>query len=166
MSALTETEIFDCLADNFKSAVRHCEQLARTPRTGAAYHALREELRLIEGAARQASAWREDSRWLQIGLYVAEAHKRAGNWLRGAKLPDGTKIKLSDKDRFTLFNMLADVLRKGQRRAEDFRTKATGRVGMILPEVLPGPHRDTKPMGWTAQVSKGGIILPDGMGLH
>lgn len=161
MGALTETEIFDCLADNFKSAAKHCEELARSPRTGPPFEALRNELRLIEGAARQASVWREDTRWLAIGMQVAEAHRKAGNWLRGAKLANGIKIKLADRDRFALFNKLADVLRAGHRKAEDFRTKATGKVGMILPDAKPEPHRDTRPVGWNA--TRGGILIPESL---
>ena len=42
-------------------------------------------------------------------------------------------------------------------KAEDFRTKATGRVGMILPDALPAPHRDTRPVGWSPNTTPGGI---------
>ncbi|MBB3453903.1 hypothetical protein FHT86_002159 [Rhizobium sp. BK313] len=146
MSDLTEVEIFDCLTDNFKKAIQHCEDLAVKPAKGPTYSTLRNELKLIEGASRQAAHWREDSRWLQIGLLVSEAHKRAGNWLR-AKQPA------------KLFLLLAKALIVAQANAEDIRTRATGRRGAILPDVMPGPHRDTRPVGWRA--SDGGILLPN-----
>lgn len=150
MGALTEAEIFDCLFDNFKSAAQDCENLARSPISGPNYLRLRESLGLIEGACRQAAVWRQDSRWYDIGLYMAEAHKRAGTWLRGYKDPNtGQKRYMTQAERFRNFTMLANNLRSGQRRAEEFKNKKTGRVGMILPEAYSQPRR-----------SKGGIILP------
>jgi hypothetical protein len=43
---------------------------------------------------------------------------------------------------------LAEVLRAGLERAEQYRTNKTGRVGTILPKPLPGPHRDTRPVSF------------------
>lgn len=160
MGQLTEVEIFDCLAVNFKLAAEHCEDLAKLPRKGPTYKKLRDELRLIEGAARQASAWRGDSRWLQIGLYMAEVHKRAGGWLRGYKDAQGRKITHREGTLHPLFMKLADNLRKGALAAEKLRTKKTGKVGVILPDLLAGPHRDTRPSGWNKTPS--GLILPAG----
>jgi len=164
MSDLSEQEIFSCLTDNFKSAVQSCEQLARNPRRGPTYAKLRTELRLIEGAARQVAVWRQDARWYQIGLMMAEAHKRAGGWLRGHKKDDGTKVMLAGDELHPLFLKLADNLRMGLKVSEDFRTKATGRIGMILPNQIPGPHRDTRPTGWTN--SRGGVLIPAGVSVQ
>jgi hypothetical protein len=160
MGALTEAEIFSCLSENFVLAAQHCEDLARLPRKGPSYSALRNELRLIEGAARQASVWRQDTRWLQIGLYVAEAHKRAGDWLRGYRLPSGQRVAIREGQLHPLFVKLAENLRSGHRKAEEFRTKATNRVGMILPKpvVNAGPHRETTPVGYRKTV--GGLLIP------
>lgn len=158
MGELTEREIFSCLSENFVLAAQHCEDLARLPRKGPSYHSLRGELRLIEGAARQAAYWRQDTRWLQIGLYVEEAHKRAGGWLRGYKLPSGERITIREGQLHPLFVKLAENLRAGHRKAEEFRTKATGRIGTILPKVQAGPHRDTVPVGYRKTLS--GILLP------
>ena len=128
MGALTETEIFACLAENLTLAAEECERLAVLPAAGPTYNSLRHRLRLIEGACRQASAWREDTRWLPIGLMMHEAHERAGNWLRGFHPRK-------------LFLKLAENLRALAHIADDLRTKATGTVGMILPDVLSSPIR-------------------------
>ncbi len=32
--------------------------------------------------------------------------------------------------------------------------------GMILPDMQPGPHRDTKPVGWTR--TRSGLVVPSG----
>lgn len=147
MSDLTETEIVDCLKTNFRLAAEHCEDLASFPLAGPTYTKLRAELKLIEGAARQLAGWREDARWLKIGLDMGEAHKRAGNWLRGHHPRK-------------LFLMLAANLRMGLAVAERLRTARTGIIGPILPTVLEGPHRDTRPV---QVITPGGIILPASM---
>ena len=159
MGDLTETEIFDCLSDNFKRAAQLCEDLARYPRKGPNYRDLRDALKLIEGACRQASTWRQDTRWLRIGLLMGEAHKRAGEWLRGVKMPNGMRVKLAEGHLHPCFVGLAENLRAGHRKAEEFRTAATGRVGMILPDILPGPHRDTRPVGYRRP---SGLFVPAG----
>jgi hypothetical protein len=110
----------------------------------------------LEGACRQAAAWREDARWLQIGLYMAEAHKRAGGWLRGYKDATGTKIKLAEGHLHPLFVKLAENLRAAEAKAEQVRNAKTGRLGIILPRQMPAPHRETRPV----HISRSGLILP------
>ena len=144
MGALTEQEIFGCLSANFKLAAEHCDDLAKLPRKGPTYRKLREELKLLEGACRQAAHWRGDARWLRIGLYMEEVHKRAGNWLRACK-HQGTL--------HPLFTKLAENMREGQKAAERLRTARTGRVGLILPK--PGRPIERR--------TPGGLILPSGM---
>ncbi len=164
MGALTEREIFDCLFTNFGEAAKLCDDLAVLPAKGPSYDKLRKTLALIEGAARQAAYWRQDARWLTIAAFVAEAHKRAGNWLRGAKRPDGVKVMLRPGELHPLFKKLAENLRAGQRRAEEFRDKKTGRMGTILPRPLPGPHRDHRPVSVVLpnyHTTPSGLILPN-----
>lgn len=167
MGALTETEIFDCLSDNFRKAAEHCENLAKLPRKGSSYTALRESLKLIEGACRQAAMWREDARWLRIGLMMAEAHERAGLWLRGIKLPSGQRVKIAEGHMHPLFMKLAEHLRSFHRKADEFKTQSTGRIGTILPAVQAAPHRDTRPVHISVPAhlrqTAGGIILPAGV---
>lgn len=159
MGALTEIEIFDQLNTSFRIAIETCEDLARLPLKGAAYDKFRRQLRLIEGCAKQANTWREDTRWLFLIRIMGETHQRAGDWLRGIKQEDGTRVKIADGHLHPAFTMMADNLRALHKLAEQLRTKATGRVGMILPTPLPGPHRDTRPVGFTKSIS--GLLIPD-----
>ena len=159
MGALTENEIFSCLSDNFRSAAESCEALARLPKKGPTYLKFRNELKLLEGACRQAAYWRSDSRWLQIGLYMEECHKRAGDWLRGIKQPNGGRRPIPQGKLHPLFVKLAENLRSGQAQADCLRTAKTGTRGPILPKAGPAPHRDTRPVGYTK--TPGGIIIPN-----
>jgi hypothetical protein len=155
MSDLTEAEIFDCLVDNFKKAAVHAEDLAKLPKKGPTYARLREELKLVEGAARQAAYWRQDARWLQIGLYMEEAHQRAGNWLRGIRNKStGMWEKLPEGQTHPYFMKLAENLRAGLKLAEGYRDNRTGRVGMILPASMnkPAPARDSRAYGYAGPV--------------
>lgn len=151
MGALTEPEIFSCLTENFRLAAQHCEDLAKLPRKGPTYKKLRDELKLIEGAARQAAYWRQDTRWLQIGMMMAEAHKRAGGWLRGIRSDNGMWRKLPPGVLHPYFMKLAENLRAGQKLAEQFRDARTGIIGTILPPAYSRP---------SVRKSNGGVILP------
>ena len=157
MGALTETEIFDCLAENFRLAAEKCEKLAWDPHRGFIYNAFVKEIKLVEGAAMQASTWREDTRWLKISLLMGEVHRRAGHWMRNSKTKDERKV--ADER----FKKLADNLRGFARDAEDMKDKATGHLGMILPESLPMPHREARPV---QVITPGGILIPDGARVH
>lgn len=149
MGALTEPEIFACLTENFRLAAQHCEDLAKLTRKGPTYRKLRDELKLIEGAARQAAYWRQDARWLRIGLMMAEAHKRAGDWLRGIRDKEtGIWKKLPPGVLHPYFMKLAENLRSGQTLAEQFKNARTGITGMILPPA------------YMPKKSNGGVILP------
>ena len=160
MGALLEHEIVDCLTDNFKSAADSCDYLARSPKKGPRYAQLRRELKLIEGAARQMAHWREDARWLRVGLYMEEVHKRCGDWLRGVKQPDGSRRPIAPGQLHPLFVKCAEELRACLKMAETLRTKATGRVGAILPKLQQPDLRVGAPVGW--RQSKGGVIMPGG----
>lgn len=143
--ATSEQEIFDRLASSLKAAADACDNLAARPHMKFQYTRLRSHLRLIEGAARQAAHWREDARWLKVGLDAAEAHARAGSWLRSH-----TPRKY--------FTVLATSLRKLQAAAERLKTAPTGRVGVILPPNLAPRARPAASMRWTATAS--GLLIP------
>jgi hypothetical protein len=159
MGELTETEIFDCLSVNFRLAAEDCEKLAVSPRKGPTYAALRDKLELLEGACRQAAMWRQDTRWLQVGLLMEEAHKRSLEWLRGVQVAGGPRVKIAPGHMHPLFKKLAENLRAAHAKADEMRTKATGRVGMILPTPQAAPLRDTTPVGWRRP---SGLIVPSG----
>jgi hypothetical protein len=164
MGALTETEIFDCLATNFALAAEASDALAVLPLKGQSYDKLRKALRLVEGACKQACVWREDARWLPIGQQMAECHQRAGDWLRGIKMPDGTRRRLASGELHPCFHKLAEVLRAMAKMAQELKTRATKRSGMILPQPLPGPHRDTRPVGYRRVAT--GLLIPQGATLQ
>lgn len=160
MGDLSETEIFDCLATNFRLAAEHAEDLAKLPAKGPTYIKFRHELKMIEGAARQAAHWRQDARFLSIGIACAKAHATAGEWLRGIRMPDGSRRKLARGEVHPSFMTLAAFLRKCHFKADGVKGRRTGRsAGPYLPPVLPGPHRDTRPAGWNTTPS--GLIVPE-----
>ena len=162
MGALTEVEIFDCMLVNLRVAVEAAEELAKHPVGDVVYDRLRQALKLVEGCCKQASTWREDTRWLELGLMMAECHKRSGNWLRGIKQEDGTRVKIANGILHPAFQMLAENLRALIKLANDTKHKATGRLGMILPAPLPGPHRDTRPVSFAGmRQHTNGLLVPD-----
>ena len=140
------------MADNLRIASDRCRKLAWHPRRGWIYNEFRQSLELVEGACRQACAWRADTRWLMLGLKMAEAHRRAGGWLRDLPSKQGRQVA------HPLFQKLADVLDDAHKQADRLRTMATLRSGPILPEVQSVIRTQGRPV----QVSTGGIILPPG----
>jgi hypothetical protein len=162
MSDLTETEIIDCLTSNLRLAAQLCVDLAKVPAKGPNYRKFRDAIKLVEGSSRQMSAWREDTRWLPIGLQMAEVHKRAGNWLRGAKLPSGEKLTFREGELQPMFLKLGmnllDILEGIVPR---LLHKKTGKLGMILP-YMPSQGRNVSHVSMSGgeKVTKGGIIIP------
>ena len=168
MGALTEAEIFDCMAENLRKAIYHARELAVSPRKGPAFIAFRAELKLVEGACRQAAVWRQDTRWYPLGVMMEDVHQRAKEWLRGVvDTETGQRRMIPEGVKHPLFTKLADNLESLLANVEQLRTKATGRMGMILPVERPGPHRQTRdaykvmlPPGMAIRDS--GIIVPAG----
>ncbi len=157
MARLTEIEIFDRMQESLRAAEQACRDLATSPIKGPNYEILRKHLGLIEGCCRQASVWREDTRWLPIGMMMAEAHRRAGDWLRGIKLPDGGRRSLAPGEMHPNFVKLAENLKALLVSVARLKTARTGRRGMILPQPMVAPHRDFRPV----QVrTPGGVFLP------
>lgn len=166
MGALTEREIFDQMQTSLRLAVEQCEDLAKLPAKGPTYAKLRDNLKLIEGCCKQASAWREDTRWLNFAFQLGAVHKMAGDWLRGVVRVDGLPVKLAPKHCAEAFTMLANVLRGIDKLAEQTKNKRTGRSGMILPDMGPAPFRETRQHRVVLPRSPGGIILPAGASVH
>jgi hypothetical protein len=154
------------MADSLGKAIHHCEDLAVHPLKGPIYHQYRTELKLVEGCCRQASAWREDTRWLPIGLMMSKCHNMAGEWLRGVQDPvTKRRTPIPEGQKHPLFVKLAENLRALLVQVEKLRTGATGKMGMILPVTAPAPFRDTRqhrvaalPPGMTQRPS--GLIVP------
>jgi len=153
MGALTEVEIFACMHENLILAAQHAVDLAKLPAQGLTYQKFREEMLLVEGCCRQASAWREDTRWLQVGLVIADALQRTGSWLRGYRVEGREGKTFYPRD---LYLMLAEKLREIAKVIEGLQHGATGRVGMILPEPARVIRTESRPV---QVMSPGGVIL-------
>ena len=107
---------------------------------------MRKRLKLCEGACRQAAFWREDSRWLKVGLKMEQAHQIARTWLHRPTV----KSK-------KLFTSLAAALRKVERDVERLERGRTGIMGMILPTPEAPPLRQGRPV---QVITPRGILLP------
>lgn len=166
----TEQEIFDCLAENFRLAAELCDKLATSPRRGRIYNEFRRTLKICEDNCRLAAYWRQDARWLQIGLMMEEAHKRAGKWLRGEKMTDTRTGQFQGVVLYPrqLFNKLAENLRAGHKKSIELRDKKTNRVGMILPKPQRAPIRTSgRQIVVPADLAKTPkLILPPGVKLN
>jgi hypothetical protein len=161
MGALTEAEIFDCLTSNLRTAADLAERLAREPKKGPNYLAFRAALRLVEGACKQASVWRQDTRWIAVGDKMAECHRRGGDWLRGVKMASGGRRLLRQGELHPVFVGLASLLRAYAKDVENLRNRKTGRSGMILRQPRAAPHRDTRPVHVSGiNVLPSGLIVP------
>lgn len=153
---VTEREILARLRDVLNEAVGCCLELATSPARGSAYRRLRENLSLAEGCCRSIAWCRFDARWLQYGLLMAEAHKRAGGWLREYPVTEKSNVAQP------LFLKLRENLRAALARVAELETGATGRIGMILPRPARVDRTDGRPMQVKVPVrqSAGGILLP------
>ena len=143
MSDLTELESFDCLRTNLRSAAQNCVNLAKLPAQGPTYRKLIDELRLIEGSARQIAAFRFDMRWSQFGYEMARFHDRIGECIRSRA---ARKIFLE----------MAKMMRAKLVEADKLRTAKTGKLGPILPKVQP-LHRENRPVYFQ---NPSGLIIP------
>lgn len=140
----TEQEMIGALRENFRLAAEECDKLANGKR-GRAYLRLRDHLKTVEQSCRDIAHNRGDTRWLPMGLKMAEAHQLCGGWLR-AREPSWR------------FKSLSEILRHGMKICDTLAVKKTGRLsGPILPVPLVGPLRETRPVQ---------IILPPGYTRH
>lgn len=158
---VTETEILSLLRETFRRAAERCDKLAVVPARGPVYRELCKDLQTAENCCRQIAQYRAHHKWLDVGLFMAEVHKRAGTWLRDRSMPRTATSNLAHP----LFLKLAEKLRFGAEQADRLATLATGRIGPVLPEPLPAP---TRTEGRLVQVkappmTRSGIILPPGM---
>jgi hypothetical protein len=155
MGDLTEAEIFDRMSDSLNKAIRLCRRLSTETMKGFVYDDLRKELKLIEGCCRQAAFWRSDGRWLPLGLCMAEAHARAGEWLRGVKDPTtGQRHKIPLGEQHPLFVKLAENLEMLLKVVGDLKTKRTGKLGPIYAKPRESGRRTGAPVA---------VALPPGM---
>lgn len=156
MGALTEVEIFDCLATNFAIAADCCDQMATRPMRGVPYIKFREACAAIEGACRQASQWREDTRWLPLGLMAEKCHQMALKWITGFKVdPSKPRVALCEREKHPKFVKMGENLRFAGQSMKILKDGKTGKIGMILPDTSRGPIRTQgRPMQ---------VMLPSGL---
>jgi hypothetical protein len=141
MSGLTEQEILTKFQQSLKEGRDACQWLAKNadpewlaPR-GRHYRLLKTALSELEGCARQMSAFRDDARWLPLGiLYGAKTSRLAQKYF--------TYLQWSK------FGELAKVFDLGLAKMQELQAK-TGRAGPILPKrtdwlILPN-HNIPKP---------------------
>lgn len=144
VNGIDEKEVLARLRHHFAHAAEACDLLAVLPARGRAYDLMRRHLRHAEERCRQMAHQRGDARWLRIGLQMEEAHQRAGDWLRRtAPRP--------------LFLKLAENLRAAEHAAVDLETRATGRIGPILPKPQPFMRTQGRPV---QVMTAGGVLLP------
>jgi hypothetical protein len=166
MGALTEVEIFDCMATNLAIAADCCDQMAVKPMRGVPYIKFREACANVEGACRQASQWREDTRWLPMGLMMEKCHQFALKWITGFKTqPRAPRVALSETEKHPKFVKMAENLRFAAESMKMLKDGKTGKIGMILPDTSRGPTRTQGrpvqvklPAGMTS--TPGGLIVP------
>lgn len=164
MSALTENEIFDCLIANFRLAAEDCDALAKRPISGPAYVDLRDHLALIDGAMKQAAFWREDERWLSISEQIPQAHRLAGEWLRGVEVESETpgvviRRPIPAGELHPCFLKLAEFLRWCAVEAAKLKDAKTNQTGAYLID-RGTAHRRPGHFGWQGRNS--GLIVPAG----
>ena len=165
VKALSEVEYLDRLKDNLRKAAEQCRQLAHHTLRGFVYDDMRKRLKQIEDDCTSVAYCRDgDARWLNVGLMMEEAHKRAGDWLRKSH------TEAQRKRAAPLFLKLADNLDQLYRTIIDLETKATGQLGPILPAVLPAPHRPGKnvqvALPANMRRTNSGLIVPAGVGMN
>ena len=149
MSALTEQEIFSLMAQELKLGAECCDKLAMSPKQGPLFDALRKHLKTIEGCCRQAAHWREDTRWLPVGIEMEKAHQFARRWI----------VEHYSRKMFTL---LAAKMLELHKIAVDLRDKAPPKLGLILPELQadPTPRNAHILMPPKPKRLKSGLIVP------
>lgn len=123
---LTETELFDRHAQSLGEAHRACQELGRNadpnhlaPR-GREYAALKKALSDLEGSCRQLAYFRDDARWLKLGIFYAKITRQTQHKFVG--------------QRWAFFNSLMEVFQLGHRRLDELRTNKTGVRGPVLPQ--------------------------------
>lgn len=175
MGYLTEVEIIDKLIDSLRIAAQSADDIAVRPAKGRTYRELRDALAEAESACRQMGHWRGQSIWFQLGATMHEAHKRAGDWLRGIPYyidgEDGSRVKrhkpITLGEKHPLFIKLAENLRFARSQAKALKDRSTGVMGAVLPEVAHVGRCEGSPVSVRLPPgmmrTKSGLVLPQGM---
>lgn len=126
MSDLTEQELIDRHQQALKEAKDACQELGRNADPdyiavrGPHYRRLREALNLVEGTCRQLCAFRQDTRWLPLGIHYAKVMRLV-------------QRKFVEQ-KWSHFGKLAPMFDIGLRQMQDLKDRRTGIRGSILIE--------------------------------
>jgi hypothetical protein len=161
---LQETEILDRLRQSTKEAVDSCKIISVSWERGSAYENLRDNLHMIDGCCRQMAMYRDDARWLPFGVFAANMHQRAGDWLRGYKdngvlVTYYTQTKDRQRPLNAAFIKLAAELTVILEGLEKLAVMKTGIRGMILPATPSEERRAGRP-GFVNTSKNPGLIIP------
>jgi hypothetical protein len=125
MSGLTQREILTKHEQCLREAKEACVQLAKNadpeylfPR-GHLYGNLKRALTQLEGTCRQMAAFRDDTRWLQLGFVYARAIRQV-------------QVKFNDQ-KWLYFRELIALFENGLKRMDDLANRKTGKSGIIMP---------------------------------
>ena len=118
---ITEHEVKERLREALKAAAADAHLLAYVPGQGPIYDAFRKRMAEAEDMCRVLGHYREDSRWFAMGGMMERAHQMTRAWVT---------IHVARK----MYLLLAEKLKDMEKSVRSLETKATGRVGMILPE--------------------------------
>lgn len=145
MSTLSEQEIISRFRQSFSEAKVACDMLSKNANPevvmlrGRHYKNLKTSLKEMEGCAKQMAAYRDDTRWLPLGI------------LYGAKCARAAQKRFVDMD-WLGFKKMIVIFEQGERRVTELAEKKTGRVGIILPQnpsswLLTGDEKVPMPRG-------------------
>lgn len=147
MSGLTEAEILTRHSQSLKEAKDQCLWLSQNadpdkiaPRARR-YRGLQQALKELEGTCRQLAQFRQDARWIKLGVLYAKAMR--------------TVTKIYEHQNWLAFKELTQLFDNGIVRMEELATAKTGTVGPILPKNpsswLILPEQRQKQQLWTPQ---------------
>ena len=87
---------------------------------GWQYAALRDHIGLLEGTSRQMAAFREDARWIRLGVQYAKLRRSAQ--------------KHFIAQRWKAFTQMMPIFEAGLRSVADLAEQKTGGIGPVLPK--------------------------------
>lgn len=139
-----ESETIDHMRDSLRQCIDACDNLARYSLRGLQYDRLRKHLEKTEGACREMAVFRNDARWLPFGMFMANAHKLAGLWLRGY-MKDGIYHVWTTGHQNQMFVQLGKELKVILEGLDKMATAATGTTSPILPSPPAEERRIGRP---------------------
>lgn len=126
MSGLTEAEVLDRHRQSLGEARSICHRLGsqldpdKAEPRGWLYAALKDHLGRLEGTCRQMHYFREDARWLRLGIQYAKLARSAQRHFIA--------------QRWGAFTKMMPIFEAGLRSVADLAEQKTGKIGPVLPQ--------------------------------